>query len=164
MSIHGHSWNVNFGFNFFKNNSIDTCINKNEGLICEYTELKGHFSDFIKDILDHSILLNVDDPIIETLSENKSDRILCFNNDPTTEVIALHLLCKLHAISVKISKKFPLFPLKSLSIHLKETTVNSVEVETGFISTLLWTKEFPAWATNYENIRNYISPPEWTKS
>ena len=152
QSIHGHSWNLTFSFKFHANEAFEECMSSKEGFICEYIHLKKQFSDFLEDIMDHSICLNVNDPIIETLNKNDSDRIVLFHNDPTTEMIAICLLKKLWVIVDELKKHHSgIGKIRGLEIYLKETLVNSVSVS-GFPDPLYG---FPKWATTYENIRDF---------
>ena len=143
MTPHGHSWKVRFTF-IFNDTAFEQVLKLKEGYSNEYIQLKKTFTTFIKNTVDHSILLNSKDKLITFLKEiHPKVRILPFYQDPTTELIALHFLRKLYAIS-----RQDLFynKIKTIRVNVIETPVNSVQLESSFEEIKNLKYKFPAWA------------------
>ncbi|RMH10074.1 MAG: 6-carboxytetrahydropterin synthase [Planctomycetota bacterium] len=60
-------------------------------MVCDFKALKLAIGDFV-DQFDHSLAVNSDDALTETLQSVAGARVIVFENvDPTTEVLARHI-------------------------------------------------------------------------
>ncbi len=124
MTPHGHTWYATLGIEFLGNQ-----LNRNE-MTQEFTQLKKQWKTLVTDVLDHSYLHNINDPIVEVLkSETKAPRLLPFPNDPTTEAISLFLFNKMDLVFSQ-SDKSETFRVSFIKIQ--ETPTNSLHCTRDF--------------------------------
>ncbi len=57
------------------------------GMVCDFAELKKVVADYVKEVLDHNLLLHEDDPLVPLLREAQ-ERFLTLPDPPTAEVLA----------------------------------------------------------------------------
>lgn len=58
-----------------------------QGMVCDFSEIKQCVEAYVNDHLDHNFLLHRDDPILPVLVEN-NERFLALDEHPTAEVIS----------------------------------------------------------------------------
>jgi 6-pyruvoyltetrahydropterin/6-carboxytetrahydropterin synthase len=59
----------------------------NQGMVCDFTEIKHVTAGFIDERLDHNLLLHRDDPLCPLL-EAANERFLMLDEHPTAEALA----------------------------------------------------------------------------
>ncbi len=57
------------------------------GMVCDFAELKKIVADYVKEVLDHNLLLHEEDPLVPLLREAQ-ERFLTLPDHPTAEVLA----------------------------------------------------------------------------
>lgn len=73
--------------------SVKACITMQQaqlnenGMVCDFADIKDSVESYIEQQLDHNLLLHKDDPIIPALIANK-ERFLALDAHPTAEVIS----------------------------------------------------------------------------
>lgn len=77
--LHGHSVKAAI--------SIGRASLNEQGMVCDFADIRDHIEAFIDEHLDHNMLLHKDDPIIPVLLENK-ERFLALDEHPTAEVLS----------------------------------------------------------------------------
>lgn len=78
-NLHGHS--VKAGI------SIKQDTLNEQGMVCDFSDVKECVDGFINRLLDHNFLLHKDDPIIPALIAN-NEQFLAIDEHPTAEVLA----------------------------------------------------------------------------
>lgn len=78
-NLHGHS--VKAGI------SIKRDTLNEQGMVCDFSDVKECVDGFINRLLDHNFLLHKDDPIIPALIAN-NEQFLAIDEHPTAEVLA----------------------------------------------------------------------------
>lgn len=78
-NLHGHS--VKAGISI-KRDTLDE-----QGMVCDFSDVKDCVDGFINRLLDHNFLLHRDDPIIPALIAN-NEQFLAIDEHPTAEVLA----------------------------------------------------------------------------
>lgn len=78
-NLHGHS--VKAGI------SIRSSSLNEQGMVCDFSDIKACVDAFVDEVLDHNFLLHRDDPIIPSLIAN-NERFLPLDEHPTAEVLS----------------------------------------------------------------------------
>lgn len=78
-NLHGHS--VKAGI------SIKSDELNQQGMVCDFAEVRDAVESFVDQHLDHNFLLHKDDPIIPALVAN-NERFLAIDEHPTAEVLS----------------------------------------------------------------------------
>ena len=78
-NLHGHSVKASI--------SIQQGQLNDQGMVCDFSDIKDCVEAYIDDCLDHNFLLHKDDPIIPMLTEN-NERFLALDEHPTAEVLS----------------------------------------------------------------------------
>ncbi|QSB02277.1 6-carboxytetrahydropterin synthase [Methylomonas sp. EFPC1] len=78
-NLHGHS--VKASISIKQNNLND------QGMVCDFSDVKDCVDGFINKVLDHNFLLHKDDPIIPALVAN-NEQFLAIDEHPTAEVLS----------------------------------------------------------------------------
>lgn len=83
MTPHGHTWRAEVEL-LSKTDVLDEA-----DMVVSFAAAKRLFKVFVDETLDHSMMINADDPVRAALEEMIADvRLLPFPGDPTTERIA----------------------------------------------------------------------------
>ena len=56
-------------------------------MVCDFKAVKGAVGEFL-DQFDHAMCMNVDDPMYQQMKKQYGERVIGFEKDPTTEVLA----------------------------------------------------------------------------
>ncbi|WP_446808328.1 6-pyruvoyl trahydropterin synthase family protein [Methylomonas sp. 2BW1-5-20] len=78
-NLHGHSVKASISI---KQNNLNE-----QGMVCDFSDVKDCVEAFIDKILDHNFLLHKDDPIIPALVAN-NEQFLAIDEHPTAEVLS----------------------------------------------------------------------------
>lgn len=78
-NLHGHSVKAAITI---KSNTLDE-----QGMVCDFSDVKAAVEAFIDEHLDHNFLLHKNDPIIPSLVAN-NERFLAIDEHPTAEVLS----------------------------------------------------------------------------
>ncbi|MGR9053421.1 MAG: 6-pyruvoyl trahydropterin synthase family protein [Gammaproteobacteria bacterium] len=78
-NLHGHSVKAAVSI---KRNRLDE-----QGMVCDFSDIKSSVEAYIDEILDHNMLLHKDDPIIPLL-DKAGERYLALDEHPTAEVLS----------------------------------------------------------------------------
>ncbi len=78
-NLHGHSVKASI--------SIKQETLNQQGMVCDFSDVKECVDGFINRLLDHNFLLHKDDPIIPALIAN-NEQFLPLDEHPTAEVLA----------------------------------------------------------------------------
>lgn len=78
-NLHGHSVKASISI---KQNSLNE-----QGMVCDFSDVKDCVDGFINKVLDHNFLLHKDDPIIPALVAN-NEQFLAIDEHPTAEVLS----------------------------------------------------------------------------
>jgi 6-pyruvoyltetrahydropterin/6-carboxytetrahydropterin synthase len=78
-NLHGHSVKAAI--------SIEQEHLNDEGMVCDFSEIRDCAEQYIDSYLDHNFLLHKEDPIIPLLRENQ-ERFLALDEHPTAEVLS----------------------------------------------------------------------------
>jgi 6-pyruvoyltetrahydropterin/6-carboxytetrahydropterin synthase len=78
-NLHGHSVRASISI---KQNSLN-----DQGMVCDFSDVKDCVDGFINKVLDHNFLLHKDDPIIPALVAN-NEQFLAIDEHPTAEVLS----------------------------------------------------------------------------
>lgn len=78
-NLHGHSVKASI--------SIKQSTLNEQGMVCDFSDVKACVDSFIDDVLDHNFLLHKDDPIIPALIAN-NEQFLAIDEHPTAEVLS----------------------------------------------------------------------------
>jgi 6-pyruvoyltetrahydropterin/6-carboxytetrahydropterin synthase len=85
-NLHGHSVKASI--------TIEQNHLNNEGMVCDFADVRDCADRYINAYLDHNFLLHKDDPLIPALIDNH-ERFLALDEHPTAEVLSkmiyLHL-------------------------------------------------------------------------
>lgn len=118
QSIHGHSW---WATVWIEGDTLDE-----GGMLVEFGALKRSWRALLDDELDHHLVVQRGDPVIDALKQlMPSMRIQVFDDDPTTEHMARWIFertCQLLA-QLEGTKK----DLRVAKVHIQETAVNAAE-------------------------------------
>lgn len=77
--LHGHSVKVAV--------TVTAAHLDSRGMVCDFGDLKQVVADFVRERLDHTLLLHEADPLVPLLRDAK-ERFLTLAEHPTTEVLA----------------------------------------------------------------------------
>ncbi len=94
--------------------------------VAPFAEMKGRWHRFIDDAVDHAFQLNAADPLVAWFAANERQRLprlMLFDGDPTSEVLAIALRRKLDAILAADGA-----PFRCTELVLEETPTNAVIV------------------------------------
>ncbi|WFP50684.1 6-carboxytetrahydropterin synthase [Methylomonas sp. EFPC3] len=78
-NLHGHSVKASISIRQEQLNQ--------QGMVCDFSDVKACVESFIDDVLDHNFLLHKDDPIIPALIAN-NEQYLAIDEHPTAEVLS----------------------------------------------------------------------------
>ncbi len=78
-NLHGHSVKASI--------SISQDALNEQGMVCDFSDVKECVDGFVNRLLDHNFLLHKDDPIIPALIAN-NEQFLAIDEHPTAEVLA----------------------------------------------------------------------------
>jgi 6-pyruvoyl-tetrahydropterin synthase len=78
-NLHGHSVKACISI---KSNQLDQ-----QGMVCDFSDVRDAVESFVDQHLDHNFLLHKDDPIIPALQAN-NERFLAIDEHPTAEVLS----------------------------------------------------------------------------
>ncbi|MCD2448995.1 6-carboxytetrahydropterin synthase [Methylicorpusculum oleiharenae] len=78
-NLHGHSVKASI--------SIKRDQLNDQGMVCDFSDIKDCVESFIDEQLDHNFLLHKDDPIIPLLEQNQ-ERFLALDEHPTAEILS----------------------------------------------------------------------------
>ncbi|MDD5578899.1 MAG: 6-carboxytetrahydropterin synthase [Methylobacter sp.] len=78
-NLHGHSVKASI--------SIEQKELDEQGMVCDFSEIKDCVESYISQYLDHNFLLHRDDPLIPMLTEN-NEQFLALDEHPTAEVLS----------------------------------------------------------------------------
>ncbi len=78
-NLHGHSVKASI--------TIKSEQLNEQGMVCDFSEIKSSAEKYIDQELDHNFLLHKDDPIIPLLKQ-QNERFLALDEHPTAEVLA----------------------------------------------------------------------------
>lgn len=78
-NLHGHSVKASISIKQPKLNE--------QGMVCDFADVKACVDAFIDKVLDHNFLLHKDDPIIPALIAN-NEQYLAIDEHPTAEVLS----------------------------------------------------------------------------
>jgi 6-pyruvoyltetrahydropterin/6-carboxytetrahydropterin synthase len=118
-SIHGHSWLITL--------SLTAAELDDQGMVIEFGDLKQRWRTWLDTHLDHGILLNRKDPMVQAIRQvDEEVRIFLLPTDPTTETLAEFLfqqadhMLKEGGWSDRVQVE---------RVHVQETQVNSAAYE-----------------------------------
>ena len=77
--LHGHSVKASI--------TIEAPTLNNDGMVCDFAEIRDAAETYINNELDHNLLLHKDDPLIPAL-EAGGERFRALTEHPTAEVLA----------------------------------------------------------------------------
>ncbi|MDO8843979.1 6-pyruvoyl trahydropterin synthase family protein [Methylicorpusculum sp.] len=78
-NLHGHSVKASI--------SIKRDQLNDQGMVCDFSDIRDCVESFIDEHLDHNFLLHKDDPIIPLLEQNQ-ERFLALDEHPTAEILS----------------------------------------------------------------------------
>jgi 6-pyruvoyltetrahydropterin/6-carboxytetrahydropterin synthase len=78
-NLHGHSVKASI--------SIKRDVLDEQGMVCDFSDVKDCVDGFVNRLLDHNFLLHKDDPIIPALIAN-NEQFLAIDEHPTAEVLS----------------------------------------------------------------------------
>ncbi|AMK77880.1 MULTISPECIES: 6-pyruvoyl trahydropterin synthase family protein [Methylomonas] len=78
-NLHGHSVKASISI---KQNQLN-----DQGMVCDFSDVKDCVDGFINKVLDHNFLLHKEDPIIPALIAN-NEQFLAIDEHPTAEVLS----------------------------------------------------------------------------
>lgn len=77
--LHGHSARVSI--------TLEAETLNEQGMVCDFSDIKQFAGRWINDTLDHNMLLHKDDPVLPMLQE-AGERVMVVNEHPTAEFLA----------------------------------------------------------------------------
>lgn len=93
--LHGHSVKASI--------SIQQQQLNQQGMVCDFSDIRDCVESYIDQHLDHNFLLHKDDPIIPMLIENQ-ERFLVLDEHPTAEVLSKMLYQHLKQSGFNVSQ------------------------------------------------------------
>lgn len=118
---HGHTWSVEV---ILRKKSFKQ-LNGIDNVMVPFQKAKSRWHQWIDEHLDHAMIMNEKDPLIEFLKkENPVGRVVITPGDPTTEMLALLMKSKLEQFLIAEGDE-----LYCEKIILHETQTNSVIFE-----------------------------------
>jgi 6-pyruvoyltetrahydropterin/6-carboxytetrahydropterin synthase len=116
-NIHGHSWIIVLTL---KAEKLDA-----QGMVIEFGQLKAAWRGWLDQHIDHALMLNQADPLVQTLQiADPNLRLFLTPEDPTTENLARLLARQAQAVLDSLGYSPT---VKIERIRLQETRVNSAE-------------------------------------
>lgn len=94
-NLHGHSVKAAI--------SITQETLNEQGMVCDFADIRECVEAYIDQHLDHNFLLHKDDPLIPALKAN-NERFWALDEHPTAEVISKMIFRHLHATGFKVSQ------------------------------------------------------------
>ena len=94
-NLHGHSVKASVSI-------TNTQLNE-EGMVCDFSDIKEAVETYVDQHLDHNFLLHKDDPIITALKEN-NERFMQLDEHPTAEVLSKMIFMHLKNIGFNVSQ------------------------------------------------------------
>jgi len=94
-NLHGHSVKASI--------SIRQEELNDQGMVCDFSDIKQCVESYIDDQLDHNFLLYKDDPIIPMLVANK-ERFMALDEHPTAEVLSKMIYCHLKQAGFNVAQ------------------------------------------------------------
>ncbi len=77
--LHGHSARIAI--------TLETEQLNEQGMVCDFSDIKDFAGQWINDTLDHNMLLYKDDPVLSML-QAAGERVMVVNEHPTAEFLA----------------------------------------------------------------------------
>ena len=109
--LHGHRYVCNFTFTSAKLNSL--------GMVIDFAEIRNILGQWIKDNLDHNVLLYKDDAkLIKAIEQSTGQKIYVLKVNPTVENIASHFLEDI------CPKLFHKHNVRCISVDIEESATN----------------------------------------
>ncbi len=78
-NLHGHSVKASISI---KQEQLDE-----QGMVCDFSDIKECVENYINQHLDHNFLLHKDDPIVPVLTQ-QNERFMTLDEHPTAEVLS----------------------------------------------------------------------------
>lgn len=94
-NLHGHSVKVAISV---KHDTLNE-----QGMVCDFADIKESVEAYIEQNLDHNFLLHKDDPLIPALKEN-NERHWALDEHPTAEVLSKMIFRHLKDIGFNVSE------------------------------------------------------------
>lgn len=123
MTPHGHTWYATLHL------QTSATLNKND-MSVEFHQVKSEWKSLITNTFDHSFMVNMTDPLIESVSQiHPTARLILFPGDPTTELIALLLFnkCEMFMTQSQWNQQIVVS-----GITIDETPTNSIHCDRAF--------------------------------
>lgn len=112
QSIHGHSWWVEVW--------IEGDVLSGDEMLAPYGDIKKAWRTFIDSYIDHGLVLNSQDPLVDALKTAlPNQKLYLMQGDPTTENLSKHLFEKAREIIEPFGQG-----LRVTKVALQETHVN----------------------------------------
>ncbi len=93
--LHGHSVKAAISI---AHDTLD-----NQGMVCDFSDVKTCVEAYVDTHLDHNFLLHKDDPIIPALVQH-NERFLALDEHPTAEVLSKMLFAHLKASGFRVTE------------------------------------------------------------
>ena len=93
--LHGHSVKAAV--------SIEREALDDQGMVCDFADIRSAVEEFIDQHLDHNLLLHKDDPIIPLLQQ-QNERFLALDEHPTAEVLSKMIYRHLSKTGFKVAQ------------------------------------------------------------
>lgn len=74
-----------------------------QGMVCDFAEVKDCVEAYVEQHLDHNFLLHKDDPLIPAL-RGQDERFWALDEHPTAEVLSKMIYQHLKAVGVKVTQ------------------------------------------------------------
>jgi 6-pyruvoyltetrahydropterin/6-carboxytetrahydropterin synthase len=94
-NLHGHSVKAAVSI------AVDT-LNE-DGIVCDFADIKQSVEAYVDEHLDHNFLLHKDDPLIPALKEN-NERFWALDEHPTAEVLSRMIFQHLKEAGLNVSQ------------------------------------------------------------
>jgi 6-pyruvoyltetrahydropterin/6-carboxytetrahydropterin synthase len=94
-NLHGHSVRAAISIT---HDTLD-----NQGMVCDFSDVKECVEAYVNKHLDHNFLLHKDDPIIPALIQN-NERFLVLDEHPTAEVLSKMIFTHLQASGFQVTE------------------------------------------------------------
>ncbi len=110
-NLHGHSVKASISI-------IAEQLN-DQGMVCDFSEIKACVKEYVDNELDHNFLLHKDDPLIPALIAN-NERFTAIDEHPTAEVLSKMIFKYLQAKGFNVDQ-VELWETSSASACYRET-------------------------------------------
>ncbi|MCK9606028.1 MAG: 6-carboxytetrahydropterin synthase [Methylomonas sp.] len=94
-NLHGHSVKASI--------SIQSKQLNQQGMVCDFADVRDAVESFVDRHLDHNFLLHKDDPIIPALLAN-NERFLALDEHPTAEVLSKMIFQHLRQVGLNVDQ------------------------------------------------------------